>query len=90
MKPYQKARIIELIAIVLGIAILAVGMSAGFIERFGDTGSTIARIAAILIALGGIIGSRKFSVCPHCGQTINALSRYCSACGKKLKDEPKK
>ena len=86
MKPYQKARIIELIAIVLGIAILAVGMSAGFIEKFGDNGSTIARIAAILIALGGIIGSRKFSKCPHCGQTINVLSRYCSACGRKLNE----
>ena len=87
MKPYQKARIIELIAIVLGITALVVGMSAGFIEKFGDTGSTITRIAAILIALAGIFASRKFSVCPHCGKTINVLSRYCSACGKKLKDE---
>ena len=45
MKPYKKARIIEIIAIVLAIAVLLVGMNAGFIERFGSTGTTIARIA---------------------------------------------
>ena len=26
--------------------------------------------------------------CPHCGKTINALSRYCPACGRKLSEEP--
>lgn len=88
MKPYQKARIIEITAIVLGIAILAIGMSPGFLEKFGETGSTIARIAAIMIALGGIFGSRPFSKCPHCGETINVLTRYCTICGKKLKDDP--
>ena len=88
MKPYKKARIIEIIAIVLAIAVLLIGMNAGFIERFGSTGTTIARIAAIVIALIGIIASRKYSKCPHCGKTINALSRYCPACGRKLSEEP--
>lgn len=87
MKPYKKARIIELIAIVLGLGCLIVGMSAGFIEKFGDSGSTIMRIAAILIALAGIVASRKHSKCPHCGQTINVLARYCPSCGKKLNEE---
>ena len=86
MKPYKKARIIELAAIVLALAVLIVGMSADFIEKYGSTASTISRIAAIVIALIGIIASRKFSVCPHCGKTVNVLSRYCSECGKKLKD----
>ena len=89
MKPYKKARIIELITIVLALACLIVGMSAGFIEKYGNTGSTVMRVAAIVVALIGIIASRKYSKCPHCGQTINVLSRYCSACGRKLNEENK-
>ncbi len=86
MKPYKKARIIELAAIILALAALIVGMSSDFITRFGDTASTVARIAAIVIALIGIIASRPYSKCPHCGKTINVLSRYCSECGRKLNE----
>ena len=87
MKPYKIARIIELAAIIVAAAVLVIGMNLPP-EQTGW--NTACRVAAIVIAMAGIFLSRKYSVCPHCGKTINVLSRYCSACGERLNKEVKK
>ncbi len=90
MKPYRIARFIEGGAIVVAAVLLLLGVSGTMTALFGESGMLISRIGAAVVALAGIIFGRKYSVCPHCGKTVNVLSRRCTECAMRFTDPVKK